>query len=69
MQHAGADIALGAGGGPIFGIPPGTPAAGDYTITVPGQTGVLVCQGAGPTMGSFPAPPVTLMITPTCPMP
>jgi hypothetical protein len=69
VQHAGADIALGAGGGPIFAIPPGTPAAGSYTITVPGQTGVLVCQGAGPTMGSVPAPPVTLTITPTCPMP
>jgi hypothetical protein len=67
VQHAGADIALGAGGGPIFPIPPGIPAAGAYTITVPGQTGVLVCQGAGPTMGSFPAPPVTLTITPTCP--
>lgn len=69
VQHAGVDIALGAGGGPIFPIPPGTPAAGDYTITVPGQVGVLVCQGAGPTMGSVPAPPVTLTITPTCPMP
>ena len=69
VQHAGADIALGAGGGPIFPIPPGTPAAGDYTIYVPGQVGVLVCSGAGPTMGSFPAPPVTLTITPTCPMP
>jgi len=67
VQHAGADIALGAGGGPIGGIPPGTPAAGDYTIYVPGQVGVNVCNGAGPTMGSFPAPPVTLTITPTCP--
>jgi hypothetical protein len=69
VEHAGTDIALGAGGGPIFTIPPGTPAAGSYTITVPGQTGVAVCQGAGPTMGSVPAPPVTLTITPTCPMP
>ena len=67
VLHAGADIALGAGGGPIFPIPLGTPAAGDYTIMVPGQVGVLVCSGAGPTMGSFPAPPVTLTITPTCP--
>jgi hypothetical protein len=70
VQHAGADIALGAGGGPLPpGIPPGTPAAGSYTIYVPGQVGMLVCQGAGPTQGSFPAPPVTLTITPTCPMP
>ena len=70
VQHAGVDIALGAGGGPLPpGIPPGTPAAGSYTITVPGQVGVLVCQGAGPTMGSVPAPPVTLTVTPTCPMP
>jgi hypothetical protein len=68
VQHAGADIAIGAGGGPLPpGIPPGTQAAGSYTIYVPGQVGVLVCQGAGPTMGSFPAPPVTLTITPTCP--
>lgn len=67
VQHAGTDIALGAGGGPIFPIPPGTPAAGSYTITVPGQVGVLVCEGAGPTMGSVPSPPVTLTITPTCP--
>jgi len=69
VQHAGADIALGAGGGPIFPLPPGIPAAGSYTITVPGQVGVNVCNGAGPTMGSFPAPTVTLTITPTCPMP
>jgi hypothetical protein len=67
VLHAGADIALGAGGGPLQMIPAGLPAAGDYTIYVPGQVGVLVCQGAGPTMGSFPAPPVTLTITPTCP--
>ena len=69
VLHGGTEIALGAGSGPIFPIPPGTPAAGSYTITVPGQVGVLVCDGAGPTMGSFPAPPVTLTITPTCPTP
>ena len=67
VQHAGFDIALGAGGGPIFSLPSNIPAAGGYTITVPGQVGVNVCAGAGPTMGSFPAPPVTLHITPTCP--
>jgi len=67
VQHAGFDIALGAGGGPIFPLPSNIPAAGSYTIIVPGAVGQNICAGAGPTMGSFPAPPVTIHVTPTCP--
>jgi hypothetical protein len=67
VQHAGADIALGAGGGPI-GALPAVPAAGGYAITVPGQVGLQVCSGAGPTRGSVPAPPIHLSVTPTCPV-
>ena len=69
VQHAGQDIALGAGGGPIFPLPPGVPAAGSYTITVPGQAGLNICQDAGPTSGTVDAPPVTIHVTPTCPKP
>jgi len=68
VQHAGQDIALGAGGGPIFPLP-AVPAAGDYTITVPGQVGQMVCVGAGPTSGTTDAPVVHLIVTPTCPKP
>ena len=67
VQHAGFDIALGAGSGPIFNLPPNIPAAGSYTIMVPGAVGTNICAGAGPTQGSFPAPPVTIHVTPTCP--
>ena len=66
VQHAGADIALGAGGGPI-GALPAVLAAGSYTITVPGQVGINVCDGAGPTRGGGPAPTVHITVTPTCP--
>ena len=66
VLHAGADIALGAAGGPI-GPLPAVPAAGSYTITVPGQVGVNVCNGAGPTRGGGPAPTVHVTVTPTCP--
>lgn len=66
VQHAGTDIALGAGGGPIGPLPV-VPAAGSYTITVPGQVGVNVCNGAGSTMGGGPAPTVHLTVTPSCP--
>jgi hypothetical protein len=69
VQHAGQDIALGAGGGPIFPLPPGIPAAGSYTITVPGQVGLNICKDAGPTSGTVDAPPVTIHVTPTCPKP
>ena len=37
VQHDGADIALGAGGGPIGPLPM-VPAAGTYTITVPDRS-------------------------------
>ncbi len=63
------EIALGAGGGPIPSLPPGIPAAGSYTITVPGQPGLLICKDAGPTNGTVEAPPITIHVTPTCPMP
>jgi hypothetical protein len=63
----GAEIALGAGGGPMPPLQPGTLAAGSYTITVPGQAGLNICQGAGPTSGTTDAPPVTIHVTPTCP--
>lgn len=66
VQHGGFDIALGAGGGPIFPLPT-VAAAGGYTITVPGQVGVNVCGGGGTTMGGGPAPVVHVTVTPTCP--
>lgn len=65
VQHAGQDIALGAGGGPILALP-AVLAAGDYTITVPGQVGQMVCAGAGPTQGTTDAPVVHITVTPTC---
>ena len=71
VQHAGADIALQAGDGPIFPVPPGLPIAGDYKIYVPGQVGLEICKGApgGPTGGGevFAAPVVHVTIVPTCP--
>jgi hypothetical protein len=68
VLHAGADIALGAGGGPIGPLPV-VPAAGDYTIVVPGQVGLKVCQDAsGPVGGgTAEAPTVHIKVTPTCP--
>jgi hypothetical protein len=69
VSHAGNEIALGAGGGPIPSLPPGIPAAGSYTITVPGQPGLLICKDAGPVNGTVDAPPVTIHVTPTCPKP
>jgi hypothetical protein len=67
--HANQEIGLGAGGGPVFPLPPGIPAAGSYTITVPGQPGLLICKDAGPTNGTVDAPPITIHVTPTCPKP
>jgi hypothetical protein len=68
VLHAGADIALGAGGGPI-GPLPAVPSAGDYTIYVPGQVGLKVCQDAsGPVGGGqADAPIVHLTVIPNCP--
>jgi len=67
VQHAGADIALGAGGGPLFPPLPAVPAAGSYTITVPGQVGIGVCDGGGATRGGGDAPVIHITVTPTCP--
>ncbi len=67
--HAGQEIGLGAGGGPVFPLLPGIPASGSYTITVPGQPGLLICKDAGPTNGTVDAPPITIHVTPTCPTP
>lgn len=66
VWHAGQEIALGVAGGPILPLPD-VPAAGDYNITLPGQVGLTACAGAGPTRGAFAAPPVTIVVTPTCP--
>ncbi|HXH38728.1 MAG TPA: hypothetical protein VNN08_08880 [Thermoanaerobaculia bacterium] len=67
VSHAGADIAVGAGGGPIGPLPV-VPAAGDYIISVPGQVGINVCAGAsGPVGGGqADAPVVHLKVVPTC---
>lgn len=67
VLHAGADIALSAGNGPI-GALPAVPAAGDYQIYVPGQTGINVCQEATSPVGggNADAPPVQLTVVPTC---
>jgi len=67
----GQEIALGAGGEPIFPLPDVT-AAGTYTITVPGVVGPGVCkeagaEGGGPVGGgTVPAPPVTISVTGSC---
>lgn len=70
VLHAGADIALGAGNGPLAPLPD-VPAAGDYQIYVPGQTGLNVCQEATSPVGGgqADAPPVVLTVVPTCPTP
>jgi hypothetical protein len=65
--HASQEFDLGAGGNLLSPLPPNVPAAGSYTIMVPGQAGLLICQGAGPTSGTTDAPPVTISVTPTCP--
>jgi hypothetical protein len=67
VLHAGQEIALGANGGPIILPLPAVPAAGDYTITIPGQVGQMVCAGAGPTSGTTEAPTIHITVTPTCP--
>lgn len=66
VLHAGEQIALSPGNGPIFPLP-AVPAAGDYTIIVPGDVGPKICAESGPTSGSTEAPVVHLMITPACP--
>ncbi|HSY50142.1 MAG TPA: hypothetical protein VLC46_15105 [Thermoanaerobaculia bacterium] len=68
VQHANADIAMKAGGGP-FGALPAVPTTGDYMIYVPGQAGMMVCATAtGPLGGGqAPAPVVHLTVVPTCP--
>jgi hypothetical protein len=67
VLHAGADIALSAFGGPI-GPLPAVPAAGDYTIIIPGAVGQKVCADAGPVGGGqADAPVVHLTVVPNCP--
>jgi hypothetical protein len=68
VQHLGQEIALGAGGQPLFPLP-AVAAAGDYTITVPGQPGMLMCKDAGPTSGTTEAEVTHITVTPTCPKP
>ena len=71
VLHAGADIALGANGGPLFPPLPSVPAAGEYQIYVPGQVGLNVCQDATSPVGGgqADAPPINLTVVPTCPTP
>ena len=68
VLHAGQDIALGAGGGPIFPLP-NVPAAGDYQIYIPGQLGLNICQDATSPVGGgqADAPTIHLTVVPTCP--
>jgi hypothetical protein len=68
VSHAAVFIQVGAGGGPIGPLPV-VPAAGDYTISVPGQVGMNVCANAsGPVGGGpAPAPTVHLTVVPACP--
>jgi len=67
VLHAGQDIALGAGGGPVFPPLPSVPAAGDYSIYVPGVVGQQLCAGSGPTGGGMiDGPVIHLKVTPTC---
>jgi hypothetical protein len=67
VQLNGNDIAVGAGG--VVNLPPPTTqAAGQYTIYVPGQVGMTICAGAGPSGGgTIDAPQVQLTITGSCP--
>ncbi|MBV8520349.1 MAG: hypothetical protein JO197_23360 [Acidobacteria bacterium] len=67
----GQEIPLQAGGGPIGGVPGGVPAAGTYTIQVPGLAGQLVCKeaggGGGPSGGgTVDVPPVNVIVTGSC---
>ncbi|MFL6248679.1 MAG: hypothetical protein ACJ74H_21830 [Thermoanaerobaculia bacterium] len=66
--HAGLEVALGASGGPVFPPVPPMPAAGDYTITMPGAPGMKVCEDAiGPTGGgTVEAPVVHITVIPAC---
>jgi hypothetical protein len=68
VSHLGFVIAVGAGGG-IIGPVPVVPAAGDYTISVPGVIGQKVCADAtGPLGGGqADAPVVHLQVIPVCP--
>lgn len=69
--HNGQTIALGANGGPLFPPIPPMPAAGDYTIIVPGAVGQKVCEDAtGPVGGGqADAPEVHVTLVPECPKP
>jgi hypothetical protein len=70
--HLNQTIALSAFGGPVFPPVPPMPAAGDYTITMPGAAGIKVCADAmGPTGGGEPveAPVVHITVVPACAKP
>lgn len=64
-------IALAPGGGPIEPMP-NIPAAGTYTISIPGMVGTGICaelvKGGGPLGGggSEPAPPINVFIKGSC---
>jgi hypothetical protein len=69
VMRGNVTIALGAGGGPISLPIPAVAAAGDYTISVPGQAGLTICANAPTPVGggSADAPVVHLTVTPECP--
>lgn len=64
----GVEIALNAAGGPIFPLPQ-VAAAGTYFVTIPGQVGMLICNGnSGTGGGGGQAPEIHVTVTPTCPI-
>ena len=69
--HLGQEIALGAFGGPVFPPVPAIPAAGDYTITLPGAVGLQACAEATSPVGGGPAdaPVVHITVIPACAKP
>jgi hypothetical protein len=71
VLHLGSDIALGANGGPVFPPVPPIPAAGDYTINIPGLVGQQVCADATSPVGGSPAdaPVVHVTVFPACAKP
>jgi hypothetical protein len=70
VLHEGQTIALGANGSPIGALPV-VPAAGQYTISIPGAVGEQICKDAFDPLGggSADAPVVHLTVVPACPKP
>src|SRR5262249_14737226 len=68
VEHLGVQIHLDAAGLPIGPVPP-IAVAGQYTISVPGQAGLLMCKGAPSPSGGDPVPadPISVVVIPQCP--